>query len=167
MSAMAPLRGPQRAASRTVDDLEARLIATVPQVFRHLLSHARRRRAWREMTYQQYNVLRIVQKDGPVAPGEVARRLLVTAPVVTRLVSGLEKAGLVERHRDPSDRRAQNLVLTAAGRRKVSAMRRDLLAAAKELIEPLPEGRRAAVAAALDELEVLLPDRGTPRDVTR
>lgn len=119
------------------------------------------------MTYQQYNVLRIVQKDGPVAPGEVARRLLVTAPVVTRLVSGLEKAGLVERHRDPSDRRAQNLVLTAAGRRKVSAMRRDLLAAAKELIEPLPEGRRAAVAAALDELEVLLPDRGTPRDVTR
>jgi hypothetical protein len=42
-------------------------------------------------------------------------------------------------------------------------MRRDLLAAARELIEPLPAGRRAAVAKALDELQVLLPNRPTPR----
>ncbi|HET6379838.1 MAG TPA: MarR family transcriptional regulator [candidate division Zixibacteria bacterium] len=164
---MAPLQRPQRTGPKPVDDLEARLIKTVPQVFRHLLAHARRRRAWQDLTYQQYNVLRIIQNEGPVPSGEVARRLLVTAPVVTRLARTLEEAGLVGRRPDPSDRRAHNLVLTAAGRRKVSAMRRDLLAAAAELIEPLPEGRRAAVAAALDELEVLLPGRATPRDVTR
>ena len=36
---------------------------------------------------------------------------------------------------------------TATGRRRARAMRRDLLAAAHELLEPLPEERRAAVAA--------------------
>jgi hypothetical protein len=43
-------------------------------------------------------------------------------------------------------------------------MRRDLLAAATELIEPLPEDRRASVKTALDELQVLLPERRVPAE---
>jgi DNA-binding MarR family transcriptional regulator len=160
--------GTQRAAARAtgarpVDDLEGRLIATIPQVMRHLVAHARRRRAWKSLTYQQYNVLRIIDAAGPVPQAEIARRLLVSAPVVTRLASSLVEAGLVERGRDPSDRRAVRLALTGSGRRQAAAMRRDLLRAAKELIEPLPEERRAGVAAALDELQVLLPGRTVTR----
>jgi DNA-binding MarR family transcriptional regulator len=154
------------AASRAPDrelDLETRLIATIPQVFRHLLAHARRRSAWRDLTYQQYNVLRIIDVEGPVPQGEIARRLLVSAPVVTRLAGGLVEAGLAERGRDPRDRRAVRMTLTVAGRRRARAMRRDLLAAAAELIEPLPDERRAGVAAALEELQVLLPNRTSSR----
>jgi DNA-binding MarR family transcriptional regulator len=146
----------------TVEGLEARLIATVPWVMRHLLAHAQRRRAWKTtLTFQQYNVLRIILGEGPMAQAEIARRLLVTAPVVTRLASSLVEAGLVDRGRDPSDRRAVRLALTARGRRQAAAMRRDLLDAARELLEPLPEERRAAVASALEELQVLLPGRDT------
>ncbi|HEX6655416.1 MAG TPA: MarR family transcriptional regulator [Candidatus Limnocylindria bacterium] len=160
--------GTQRAATRAagarpLDDLESRLIATIPQVMRHLVAHARRRRAWKSLTYQQYNVLRIIHTSGPMPQAEIARLLLVTAPVVTRLASSLVEAGLVERGHDPNDRRAVRLQLTARGRRQVAAMRRDLLRAAQELIEPLPEERRAAVAAALDELQVLLPGRVVTR----
>ena len=147
------------AAAGAVDELDKRLIATIPQVFRHLLAHARRRPAWRQLTYQQYNVLRIIDAEGPVPQAEIARRLLVSAPVVTRLAGSLVEAGLTERGRDPDDRRTVRLTLTTAGRRRARAMRRDLLAAAAELIEPLPEERRAAVAAALEELQVLLPGR--------
>jgi DNA-binding MarR family transcriptional regulator len=146
---------------RGADELETSLIATIPRVMRHLLAHARRRATWKRLTYQQYNVLRIIHSDGPVAQGEIARRLFVTAPVVTRLAGSLEEAGLVERARDPNDRRSVRLTLTRSGRRRVAAMRRDLMEAARELIEPLPEERRAAVAAALDELQVLLPGRVT------
>ncbi len=146
-----------------MDDLETRLVATIPQVMRHLVAHARRRPGWRKLTYQQYNVLRIIHTQAPVGQAEIARRLMVSAPVVTRLASSLVDAGLVERRHDPEDRRAVRLALTAAGRRRSSAMRRDLLAAAAELIEPLPDKRRAGVAAALDELEVLLPGRGDER----
>lgn len=130
---------------------------------RHLLAHARRRAAWKRLTYQQYNVLRIIHGEGPVSPAEIARRLLVSAPVVTRLVGGLAEAGLVERGKDPNDRRSVRLTLTPSGRRRSTAMRRDLLAAAAELIAPLPEERRAAVATALDQLQVLLPTRGPTR----
>lgn len=135
------------------------MVATIIPVLRHLLAHARRRPTWRRLTFQQYNVLRIIHAAGSVGQAEVARRLLVSPPVVTRLASGLVDAALVARKRDPSDRRVVLLTLTPAGRRRAAAMRRDLLAAAAELIEPLPEDRRAAVAAALEELQVLLPER--------
>ena len=93
--------------------LEASLIATVAPLMRHLVAHARRRRAWRDMTYQQYNVLRLIDTIGPQPQAEVARRLVVTAPVVTRLAAALAEAGLVERQDDPKDRRAVILALTA------------------------------------------------------
>ncbi|HUF06574.1 MAG TPA: MarR family transcriptional regulator [Candidatus Binatia bacterium] len=157
----------RRAAATSGDDeapsLEASLIATVAPVMRHLIAHARRRRAWSELTYQQYNVLRMVDTLGPQGQAEVARRLMVTAPVVTRLASTLADAGLVERRTDPNDRRAVMLALTATGRRRARAMRRDLLEAAHELLEPIPEDRRPAVRAALEELQVLLPQHSARR----
>lgn len=115
------------------------------------------------MTYQQYNVLRIIHSEGPVPQAEIARRLMVSAPVITRLASGLVDAGLLERGSDPRDKRSVRLKLTPAGRRRATGMRRDLMSAAAELIEPLPADRRAAVASALDELQVLLPGRGPKR----
>ena len=108
-------------------------------------------------------MLRVVDTEGPQPQAEVARRLMVSAPVVTRLAAGLVDAGLIERHPDPTDRRAVLLAATPTGRRRVRAMRRDLLEAAHELLEPLPEKRRAAVAAALDELQVLLPSHSANR----
>ncbi len=152
-------RAPLHAGESETPGLEVSLVATIGPLLRHLLSHARRRPAWKTLTYQQYNVLRIVASLQPVAQVEVARRLLVSAPVVTRLVSALVKAGLVERGRDPADRRTVVLSLTTAGTERSNAMRRDLLIAARELIEPVPEGRRAAIGAALDELQILLPSR--------
>ncbi len=150
--------GPAEAPS-----LEASLIATVAPVMRHLLAHARRRRAWSELTYQQYNVLRMIDTMGPQPQAEVARQLLVTAPVVTRLASTLADAGLVERGTDPADRRAVLLALTPTGRRRARAMRRDLLASAHELLEPIPAKRRDGVRAALEELQVLLPEHSARR----
>lgn len=150
-------------APREAPSLEASLIATVAPVMRHLLAHARRRRAWSELTYQQYDVLRMVDTMGPQAQAEVARRLMVTAPVVTRLASTLADAGLVERRADPNDKRTVLLALTTTGRRRARAMRRDLLEAAHELLEPIPAERREAVGAALEELQVLLPQHSARR----
>jgi DNA-binding MarR family transcriptional regulator len=139
------------------DGLEARLVATIPPVMRHLLAHARRRPSWADMTYQQYNVLRIIDRDGPTAQGEIARRLMVSAPVVTRQATALTEVGLVERQPDTADRRSIRLVLTTKGRRRVRAMRRELLAAAGELLAPLPGADRANLTSALEQLQVLLP----------
>jgi DNA-binding MarR family transcriptional regulator len=158
-----PTSSTPNGGGKEAPSLEASLIATVAPVMRHLVAHARRRKTWSELTYQQYNVLRMIDTMGPQPQAEVARRLMVTAPVVTRLASTLAEAGLVERKPDARDRRAVLLALTATGRRRARAMRRDLLAAARELLEPLPEERRAAVASALEELQVLLPGHSASR----
>jgi DNA-binding MarR family transcriptional regulator len=160
---MAPTSRSRARSPHEAPSLEASLIGTVAPVMRHLVAHARRRKAWADFTYQQYNVLRLIDTTGPQPQGEVARRLMVTAPVVTRLATTLADAGLVERRPDPTDRRAVLLALTPAGRRRARAMRRDLLDAAHELLEPLPENRRAAVAGALEELQVLLPGHSPGR----
>ena len=50
---------------------------------------------------------------------DLAERLILTASGVTRLLDGLEAAGLVERASCASDRRVTYAVLTAAGRTKL------------------------------------------------
>ena len=154
-----------RAAPRAKDAAEPlaeSLVATVPNVMRHLLAHARRRPSWVDMTYQQYNVL-LMTLDGDLSQGEIARRLIVTAPVVTRLASALVEAGLVERGEDPSDRRSVRLKLTPEGKKRVDAMRRELVEAARELVEPIPAEERSALADALDQLQLLTPRSSPPR----
>ncbi|MGZ8512263.1 MAG: MarR family winged helix-turn-helix transcriptional regulator [Candidatus Limnocylindria bacterium] len=160
---MAPTSRPAARSSYEAPSLEASLVGTVAPVMRHLLAHARRRKTWGELTYQQYNVLRLIDTSGPQPQAELARQLMVSAPVVTRLAAGLADANLVERGADANDRRAVLLTLTTTGRRRARAMRRDLLEAAHELLEPLPEARRAAVAAALEGLQVLLPSHSASR----
>ena len=153
----------RRPASAIDDDpLAEAVIATVPNVMRHLLAHARRRPSWVDMTYQQYNVL-LMTLDGDLSQGEIARRLIVTAPVVTRLASALVEAGLVERGEDPADRRSVRLKLTPTGKKRVAAMRRELVEAARELVEPIPAEERSALADALDQLQLLTPSRSAAR----
>ena len=52
---------------------------------------------------------------------DLANRLLLTASGVTRLLEGLEEAGLVERASCPSDRRVTYAVITDRGRERLVA----------------------------------------------
>src|SRR6266567_4031787 len=61
-------------------------------------------------------VLRQLAEAGPVRSGELAARLEVEAPHVTRQVQRLQQAGYVDRVPDPDDRRAQLIQLTPSGR---------------------------------------------------
>jgi len=58
-------------------------------------------------------------EDGRMRRVDLAERLILTASGVTRLLDGLEVAGLVERASCASDRRVTYAVLTAAGRTKL------------------------------------------------
>jgi DNA-binding MarR family transcriptional regulator len=53
---------------------------------------------------------------GAMRPGELAARLEVEAPHITRQVQRLARAGYAERAPDPDDRRAQLIRLTPSGR---------------------------------------------------
>lgn len=73
------------------------------------------------LTPTQYNVLRILRGAGEagLCRHEVRARLIAPVPDVTRLLDRMEGAGLIERERDPEDRR---LVRTRITRRALGVL---------------------------------------------
>ena len=64
---------------------------------------------------QQF-VLRCLWQEDGLPPGEIARRLGLATPTVTRAATRMEAAGLLRREPHPDDRRLVRLVLTERGR---------------------------------------------------
>lgn len=82
------------------------------------------------LTPTQYNVLRILRGAGKagLCRYEVDDRLVTPVPDVTRLLDRLESAGLVDRARDPEDRRQVRARITPQGLRLLDELD-DVLAA--------------------------------------
>jgi MarR family transcriptional regulator, organic hydroperoxide resistance regulator len=64
---------------------------------------------------QQFVLRSLWAQDG-LTPGEVARRLGLATPTVTRATTRMEAAGLLRREPHPTDRRMVRLRLTSRGR---------------------------------------------------
>jgi DNA-binding MarR family transcriptional regulator len=62
----------------------------------------------------QLSALSVLVFGGPRSPGELAEAEQVRAPTMSRIVSGLERAGLVKRHATEDGRRVR-LEATAKG----------------------------------------------------
>lgn len=65
---------------------------------------------------RDYSVLSILETDGPGSQLELARLLGKAPAIVVAAVDDLEARGLVERTRDPADRRRSRVTLTRKGR---------------------------------------------------
>src|SRR5437868_13712933 len=63
-----------------------------------------------------YGILAILEAAGPAPQHSVGERLRIDKSSMTVFVDHLEALGLVERRRNPSNRRAYELTLTEAGR---------------------------------------------------
>jgi len=103
------------------------------------------------LTIQKYRVLAYLDQ-APATPSELAYRLTVQAPTVTRLVAGLTERGYVSREVDDSDRRRNVLRVTGAGRRAIAQASTASQAALDRILAPLPARERAAVDRGLQLL---------------
>lgn len=85
-----------------------------------------------DLSANQYNVLRILRgsPDG-LQCGEIGNRMITRDPDITRLLDRLEKRKLIERWRDPGDRRVVLAKIMPAGLEMLSRMD-----------EPIQEGHR-------------------------
>lgn len=64
---------------------------------------------------------------GPLRVGEIATRMQVVGPHVTRQVNELERRGLVHRVADPADQRARLVEMTSGGAGAVGRYLREVL----------------------------------------
>ena len=111
------------------------------------------------MDLDEYDVLHQLRSAGrPLKMGELAERVLITRPTVTRLVGRLVDQGLVERTSDAQDRRTVRVSLSEAGRARLA----DAAVVHGDGIARLVGGRLgghdpAALAAALESLAPATP----------
>src|SRR5579875_3804759 len=68
------------------------------------------------LTALQYTALTVLERHPGVSSAQLARNSFVTAQSMAEMITALEGRGLIERHRDPADRRRLVVSLTAGGR---------------------------------------------------
>ncbi len=89
----------------------------------HLLRTLRKEDDASGLSAPRLSALSVVVFGGPLTLGQLARAEQVRPPTMTRIVTGLERAGLVERVGDSSDRRLTRIRATAEGQRVLAAGR--------------------------------------------
>jgi MarR family transcriptional regulator for hemolysin len=94
-------------------------------------------------------VLRNLVGDQRPTQQELARALEIEGPTLTRHLDGLERAGLVTRTRDESDRRAVRIAITEAGLERHATLLQAVIAFDRRL-------RAGLDAADVDELRARL-----------
>ncbi|HEY8547910.1 MAG TPA: MarR family transcriptional regulator [Acidimicrobiales bacterium] len=86
---------------------------------------------------QHFGTLAALDDLGAVPQQRVAAELGVSGTMLVQFADHLEAAGLVERHRDPDDRRVQRLTITAAGRDVLAEARRIAGEVTRAYTEPI------------------------------
>jgi DNA-binding MarR family transcriptional regulator len=109
----------------------------------------------------QLSALSVLVFGGERTIAQLADAEQVTSPTMTRIVDGLERAGLAKRSPHPEDGRAIVVRATAKGRRVMERGRRQRVDLLTELLQPLSPHDLAAVQQAVEALADSLAQRTT------
>jgi len=90
----------------------------------------------------QYSVLALLDEGPRTAQAAIADALQFDPSQLVAMLDALESRGLIERKRDPNDRRRQMVSLTAAGKRQLAAFRKLVQRIEDDFLEPLDEDER-------------------------
>ena len=115
------------------------------------------------ITGPQRLVLRLVGRFPGIRPGRLAEILHVHPSTVSGLVARLERRGLLERRRDPRDRRRFHLGLTVGGRHLDAPAPGTIEAAVAQVLGTFPPSRVAAARDVLGALALALQEGQPPR----
>ena len=104
------------------------------------------------VTPTRLTAMGILDRKGPMRPGDLAARLNITAASMSRLTEALEQGRWVEREPDPDDKRACLLSLSSHGRSALDTLRRENAEELAAYIRDMPDADREAVSVALPAL---------------
>ena len=113
------------------------------------------------LEFWEFDVLATLRRSGApyeLSPGALLRTAMVTSGAITNRVDRMEAKGLVERLRDPDDRRGVRIRLTAAGLELIDELVPLHLANERRLLAVLADDDRATLADLLRTLAAGLGD---------
>ncbi|WES64160.1 MarR family transcriptional regulator [Microbacter sp. GSS18] len=99
------------------------LVKQLEAVIRALLDAVLRAR---RITVTQYTALTVLEQHPEQSAAQLARHSFVSAQAMDGVVRALEASGLIERHRDPDNRRRLVISLTPAARSLLAEIRPDV-----------------------------------------
>jgi DNA-binding MarR family transcriptional regulator len=108
-------------------------------------------------------------RGGPVTVSELAARLGLTLPTVSGVLADLDRAGFVERHPDPADRRRTIVAITPDQAGLIDEWLDGAASPIARVLDKLSPSEQEAFLKAMDLLETELHGQGTPgtRDAQR
>ena len=121
-----------------------------------LLRQLRREDDSTGITAPRLSALSVVVFGGPLTLGQLAGAEQVRPPTMTRIVTGLEEDGLVERRDDASDGRLTQIHATAKGRRILAAGRARRVETLAAAVASLSSRNRMQLASGVRVLQELV-----------
>ena len=106
----------------------------------------------------QRDVLRVVVRRGPIRIAAIAADEGMNITMVSRIISHLERASLVERSLDTEDERVVHVAPTRAGRRLADSLRRERTAVLGEALAKLSDRDLRRLHEALPILDLVADD---------
>jgi len=104
------------------------------------------------MRRQHFAILSALADGGPASQAELARELRIDRSDMVAVLGELERAGLVRRAREASDRRRNAVSLTPAGVYALGQLDAQVEDAQRELLAPLSAAERAQLVWLLTRL---------------
>lgn len=101
------------------------------------------------LTALQYTAMTVLEGHPDLTASQLARRSFVTAQSMADMVTALLERELIERHRDPADRRRLVLALTRAGYRVLDEFRPKVADLEAEMLSGLTGDQAAALRSAI------------------
>lgn len=138
------------AAGPGLDDRTVELAGVLQNLYGTVFRHAPR-----DISLTSVGTLSTLDRTGPRRLTDLAVIEGITQPSMTSLVTSLEQAGLVERRKDPADRRVVLIALTESGATYVRERRRTTGELFARLLGKLPPDEVAALVAAIPALDHL------------
>jgi DNA-binding MarR family transcriptional regulator len=111
------------------------------------------------LTVLQYTALTVLERHPDLTSAQLARNSFVTAQAMADMVVALRERDLVQRRRDPADRRRLVLSLTADGRRLLTRYRGKVEALETEMLDALSDRQTAQLRRNLLRCRAALSDR--------
>lgn len=127
----------------------------------HLLRRLRREDARTGLTAPRLSALSVLVFGGPRTLGELAAAEQVRPPTMTRLVTALERDGLVVKEGVAGDRRQVRIRATAAGRAMLARGRERRVVALASVIRTLPDEDRQVLGISIAVLDRIVGQLGT------
>jgi DNA-binding MarR family transcriptional regulator len=112
---------------------------------------------------QDQIMLALAREDGQT-PGQLAGRLGVRPPTITKTINRLQGQGYLEKRASETDARQAHILLTEAGRQAIASIEKALRKTEKLALRGFDKKDLRALSKLLRRIEVNLSEIGAPAD---